>query len=91
MTNGIVPKSNNIKYQTAGTFDRQAVYTGDADNRGRRRATAPTRRSRSRRHGQLQICKATDNGTIGTSFFFIVTDSGGVTAVTVAGGTAPIR
>src|SRR5581483_8262072 len=38
--------------------------------------------------GMLVICKASTNGTTGTSFFFNVTDSSGAThPVTVGGGT----
>ena len=34
MTNGIVPNSSGIQFNTAGKWYWQAVYSGDADNKG---------------------------------------------------------
>jgi hypothetical protein len=34
VTNGVVPDSNGIQFNSAGTFYWQAVYTGDANNDG---------------------------------------------------------
>ena len=34
VTNGVVPDSNDVTFNTAGTFFWQAVYSGDANNNG---------------------------------------------------------
>ncbi len=34
VTNGVVPDSNSLQFNTAGTFYWQAVYSGDANNNG---------------------------------------------------------
>ncbi len=34
VTNGVVPDSNAVTFNTAGTFYWQAVYSGDANNNG---------------------------------------------------------
>jgi len=92
VTAGVVPKSKAIKYQTAGTFYWQAVYSGDANNQGAKSDCGTEAITVAIPPGQLVICKAADNGALNQSFSFIVTDSGGVIhlASAVGGGCSTI-
>jgi hypothetical protein len=84
VTNGVVPDSNNVSFNSAGTFYWQAVYSGDVNNGGAASACTSEIVTVNPNTPSIATTLSATSGSIGDS----VHDSATLTGATAnAGGT----
>ena len=78
VTNGVVPDSNDIQFNNAGTFYWQAVYSGDSNNNAATSSCSPvlTITPIATAKGHIIVDKLTSPANDPASFSFTTTGSG---------------